>query len=117
MGLTVASYNVCQQVNIGIFSVSGGSGQSSGDPCGNCGEYVQVSRNGASASMTITIPYSSLIYNPENVWVAVMGAIQPGECATSAQCYAYATFEFNFLNASGNSIGTFTFSQISISGS
>jgi hypothetical protein len=116
MGLTIASYNVCQQVNIGIFSVSGGSGQSGGDPCGDCGEYLYVSEAGTSGSMTITIPFSSLIYNPENVWIAVMGAIQPGQCTSSNDCYVSGTFEFNFLNASGNSIGTFTFSPISVSG-
>jgi len=114
MGLTIASYNVCQEINIGIFSVSGGAGQSSGDPCGNCGEYMQVSGTQASASMTITIPYSSLIYNPENVWIAVMGEIQSVSCVGSPPCFASATFEFNFLNASGDSIGTYTFSSIAL---
>jgi len=116
MGLTVASYNVCDEVNIGVFTQSGGSGQSGGDPCGNCGEYVQVSGESASGSMTITIPYSSLIYNPENVWIVVMGAIQIVTCSVSGACSTSGTFEFNFLNASGDSIGTLTFSPISTSG-
>jgi hypothetical protein len=111
MGLTIASYNVCQEVNIGIFSVSGSSGQSSGDPCNNCGEYLEVVGNSASASMTITIPYSSLVYNPENVWIAVMGEVQLQVCSTTSNCTVSSTFEFNFLNASGDSIGTYTFSM------
>jgi hypothetical protein len=109
MGLTIASYNVCQQINIGIFSVSGGSGQSSGDPCGNCGEYLYVYGYSSSGSMTITIPYSSLIYNPENVWIAVMGAIYIGGASGSGS--PSGTLEFNFLNASGDSIGSYTFSM------
>jgi len=116
MGLTIASYNVCQQINLGIFTQSGGSGQSSGDPCGNCGEYVQISGLGGSGSMTITIPYSSLIYNPENVWIAVMGAIQSGTCSATTGCYVSGSFEFTFLNASGDTIATYTFSPISVSG-
>ncbi|ACB37285.1 hypothetical protein AFV9_gp51 [Betalipothrixvirus uzonense] len=105
MGLTIAQYNVCQQINLGIFSESGGSGQSSGDPCGNCGEYLYIvpSSISTTGTMTITIPYSSLIYNPENVWIAVMGAIQ-SECTPLSP-----SFEFNYLNASGDSIGSYTF--------
>jgi len=106
MGLTVASYNVCQQVNIGIFSVSvssGGSlGQTSGDPCSNCGEYLNTNSS-SGASMSITIPYSSLIYNPENIWIAVMGELY-SNCSGSGY-----SIEFQYYNASGEQIGLISF--------
>jgi len=109
MGLTIASYNVCEEINVGIFSLSGNySGQSSGDPCGNCGEYLTI--GSGSESFTITVPYSSLVYNPENVWIAVMGALYMGECTVSS-CQNDATVEFNFLNSNGDSIGTYTFTS------
>jgi hypothetical protein len=107
MGLTVASYNVCEQVNIGIFKVSTSGpavvGQSAGDPCNNCGEYGDVGSTTSTGSMSITIPYSSLIYAPENIWIAVMGEIA-SFCASSP-----GTLTFTFYNSSGNEIGSYSF--------
>ena len=111
MGLTIASYNVCQEVNIGIFTVSESGayqfGQSGGDPCGNCGQYIYNcagSSSSASSSMTIDIPFSSLVYSPENVWIAIMGAI---ETSNTSSTYS---IEFQFFNASGDQIGSTSFS-------
>jgi hypothetical protein len=113
MGLTVATYNVCEQVNTGIFSLSEtSSSQSSGDPCGNCGQYITVYESG---SFTITVPYSSLIYNPENIWIAVMGELYNAGCINPGSCPVSASIELNLLNSSGDSIGTYTFSGIDAS--
>jgi len=107
MGLTVASYNVCEQVNIGIFKVSASGSaslfQDTGDPCNNCGEYAGVGSTTSTGSMTITIPYSSLIYAPENIWIAVMGEIA-SFCASSP-----GTLTIAFYNSSGNEIGSYSF--------
>jgi len=107
MGLTIASYNVCQEVNIGIFTVSESGayqfGQSGGDPCGNCGQYI-YSSSGTSASMTINIPFSSLVYSPENVWIAIMGMIESGSSNVTW------TIEFQYYNVSGDQIGSYSFS-------
>jgi len=111
MGLTVASYNVCQQIILGIFSVSESGayqiGQSAGDPCNNCGEYMVATATSPPGSMSITIPYSSLIYAPENIWIAVMGQV------TSLCSSAPATLTFTFYNSSGNEIGSYSFTVFS----
>jgi hypothetical protein len=111
MGLTVATYNVCQQIILGIFSVSESNayqiGQSAGDPCNNCGEYMVSTSTSPPGSMSITIPYSSLIYAPENIWIAVMGKV------TSLCSSAPATLTFTFYNSSGNEIGSYSFTVFS----
>jgi len=110
MGLTVASYNVCREINQGVFSQSGGSGQSSGDPCGNCGEYIVTPKG----SMSINIPYSSLIYGPENVWMTVMGVYESPNCTSSSGVGEFI-LEFQYYNASGTQIGSVSFSLNPIS--
>ena len=112
MGLTVATYNICEQINQGIFTVSGSGnyqlGQSAGDPCNNCGEYLLISVTQSSStnygSISINIPFSSIIYNPQNIWIAIMGEIS----TTSPPITA--TFTFTFYNSSGTEIGSYSFS-------
>ena len=105
MGLTIASYNVCQAINQGTFkvSVSGSAslGQSAGDPCNNCGEYLYSNPiSTSSVSMSITIPFSSLIYNTQNLWMVVMG-----KYVTNMGSYDISV-EFAFYDVSGNQIGS-----------
>jgi hypothetical protein len=101
MGLTVASYNVCQQVNIGVFSCSGTCAEGTGDPCGNCG--VGVNLPGAvSQTTTITIPYTDLVYNPENVWATFVFAWN----SLCDNCSGSITV--SFVNSSGSTIASYT---------
>jgi len=102
MGLTIASYNVCQQVNTGIFSCSGSCAEGTGDPCGNCGVGVNLIGTG-SPSATVTIPFSALIYNPENVWVVFVFAWS----SICSNCSGSITV--SFLDSSGNTIASYTF--------
>jgi hypothetical protein len=101
MGLTVASYDVCQQVNAGVFSCSGSCAEGSGDPCGNCGVGVNLYTSG-SQTTTITIPYGSLIYNPENMWGTFVFAW--GSACTTCS----GNITISFLNSSGSTIASYT---------
>ncbi len=104
MGLLLANYNTCQEVPLGIFTASGATGTGPSDACGNCGYQISVtspSNGSASGSMTITIPYSSLIYNGQDVWVAITSAIHNGGCGG-----AYMNLYLAFYNASGQQIST-----------
>ena len=104
MGLLLANYNLCQQVALGIFSVSGATGTASSDACGDCGYYLQVnalnSGVGGSGTMTVKIPYSSLIYNGIDVWIAVTGY------AVQNTPYGSVSVQFVFYNESGSEIGS-----------
>ncbi|CAJ31608.1 hypothetical protein AFV6_gp54 [Betalipothrixvirus pozzuoliense] len=117
MGIQIAWYNVCNPIETGIFSASGGSVGASysgyvGDPCGNCGyglAFTTGESATATATITVTVPYSELVYNPENVWVVVIGSLYYIG-SSSLPSSATFTIALNFLNTSGSSIGSYSYS-------
>ncbi len=109
MGVQIASYNACNLYNIGLISASVGSNntlsQGSGDVCGDCGLISNATVSSSVvynyAQLTITIPFSQLIYNPQNVWITITGEL-------TASCSISATVTFTFQNSSGSTLATNT---------